>query len=266
MAEKFEDVDPAAMRQALTTFLPDREPPIGLRVEHVKRLGRRRAQVRRAVPLAVAVITAAAVAVPWMINAALTTRVAGNPVPATSEPYRLPQGHHWDQDATTLARVIVDQRVPPGRITSYFGSRSDVLDGGARYGYGLHELWQEDGHYGYLLVLHRTKGAYPATDYGLPAEPCAEPGTRLPEYHCAPVPVPAGDTATSFDVDNGYRMRGIVWDMKDPAGGADIRVTGIFYLPAAGAWTPFPELDTQPRLATIPVSVPDLVRIIGIPG
>jgi len=317
MAEELENVDRDAMHRALTVCLPDHEPPIGVRVERVMRLGRRRTRTRRVIPLITAMVTAATVAVPWLLGTPAPVRQAPGDGPAptvgqlqpgetaptisapglstmvappagtasagppmrnsssstpstqptqqTQPPYRLPAGHQWNDGATALAKVIVD-RLPPGKITYWFGTMSVAQDGGARNGFGFHELWYEGGRYGYFVVLHRTKGAFPATEYGLPVEPCTDPGTRLPEYHCAASSAPAGDTATSFEVNNGYQMRGVVWDKKDPAGGADIRVTGVFYLPAAGAWTPFPVLDSQPRLPSIPLSIQDINRAMGMPG
>jgi hypothetical protein len=182
--------------------------------------------------------------------------------PPAQPAHRAPAGHAQDKDGDALAKTIVD-RLPAGRTADYFGTRSAGMVG-ARYGWGFHILWQDSGRYGYFFWLHRTLGAFPATIYGLPAEPCAEPTDRLPAYHCAPVTVSNG-TANSFDVDTGdYRMRGIVWDQKDPAGGADMRVTVAFALPAPQAWTPFSILDTAPRLDTIPMSIPDIAKLMGI--
>jgi hypothetical protein len=182
--------------------------------------------------------------------------------PAAQPAHRAPAGHAQDKDGDALAKTIVD-RLPAGRTADYFGTRSATMVG-ARYGWGFHILWQDSGRYGYFLWLHRTKGAFPATIYGLPAEPCAEPADRLPAYHCAPVTVTNG-SAMSFDVDAGdYLMRGIVWDQKDPAGGADMRVTVAFALPSQSAWTPFSKLDTAPRLDTIPMSIQDIAKLMDV--
>ncbi|HEV8556249.1 MAG TPA: hypothetical protein VGR06_07625 [Actinophytocola sp.] len=302
------------MRGALSTCLPDPEPPIGLDLEHIMRQGRRRQRVHRAIPLAAAAVTVLTVAVPWSFGSTgpasggtlpvlggspsasiamtspapplaavppnqqtATVPPAQDPPPGTPAPsgtpstaqpppaqpaHRAPAGHAQDKDGDALAKTIVD-RLPAGRTADYFGTRSATMVG-ARYGWGFHILWQDSGRYGYLMWLHRTKGAFPATIYGLPAEPCAELADRLPSYHCAPVTVSNG-TATSFDVDTGdHRMRGIVWDQKDSAGGADMRVTVAFTLPAPGAWTPFSMLDTAPRLDTIPMSIQDMAKLMGI--
>jgi hypothetical protein len=101
--------------------------------------------------------------------------------------------------------------------------------------------------------------------YGMPAEPCMTPATRRPEYRCTPVTVPEGDVAYSYEIDNGYRVRGIVWDKKDPAGGAVIRITGAFFVPEPGGWTPFRALDDGPLLSSIPLTVEELGEVIGIP-
>jgi hypothetical protein len=310
-----DDLD-AAMHRALSSCLPDTEPSIGVDVEQVKRLGRRRQQVRRAIPLAAAAVTMLTIAAPWTVNstdpssgpppvignsappttgtivgtgawpnlsppnlatATVPPAQAGPPsnavtsttVPTVQPPpaqpaHRAPVGHAPDRDGDALAKTIVD-RLPAGRTADYFGTRSATMVGG-RYGWGFHILWQDSARYGYLMWLHRTKGAFPATSYGLPAEPCAEPADRLPAYHCAPVTVPNG-TASSFDVDTGgYRLRGIVWDQKDPAGGLDMRVTVSFFLPGPGTWTPFALLDTAPRLATVPLSIQDIAKLMGIPS
>ncbi|HEU5471416.1 MAG TPA: hypothetical protein VFV67_12245 [Actinophytocola sp.] len=260
------------MRRALTRCLPEHEPAIGVDLEEVLRRGRRRFHTRRIVPVAAAVITVLAIAVPWSLHRPAPPEpppvLGTGPATATStEPTgpRIPAGHRRDTDADTLTTYAVQNRLPAGRIVEHFGTRSDEFDGGGRYGYGFHMLWAEGGRYGYLIGLHRTRGAYPATAYGLPAEPCAEPGTRLPQYNCAPFEAPAGDLATSFELaEQGYRMRGLIWEKQDPAGGAPIRVTGIFYLPAPGAPTPFPALDTAPRLESFPLTVADIARAFGM--
>ncbi|HEV2778861.1 MAG TPA: hypothetical protein VGX25_05615 [Actinophytocola sp.] len=269
------DVD-AAMRRAVAACLPDREPPIGLRIDRVIRLGRRRTMARRlAVPVAAAVVTALVLAVSRTVGmtdpdpgpppAIGASEIPSSALPPATLAYRLPAGHSWDEAANRLARGIAEA-LPPEHVATYVGSRSDQIGGGARYGYGFHTLWRDGQRYGYLMWLHRTKGEYPATAYGLPVEPCVEPYGKSPAYHCAPVAVPEGGSAYSFDVDSGYRMRGIVWDSKDPNGGADIRVTIAFYLPTGGAWTPFPVLDDHPTLTAIPMSIDELARLIGIPG
>lgn len=306
----------ALMRRTLAAYLPDSEPPIGLRVDDVMRLGRRRYRTRRAIPIAAAAVTVLAIALPWTINsgtpapeqlpagttsASQTTGQTSMSMPGTSPPpsvggtiavpptqsgppsggstssssgasvpppraqFRTPPGHSWEEAAYTLTKFSVENRLPAGHVTSYFGSRSDQMGSGQRYGYAFHMLWQEGGRYGYLIVLHRTKGDYPASIYGLPVEPCAEPSSRLPEYRCAAITAPTGHAAWSFEIDKGYRMRGIVWNKKDPAGGADIRVTGVFYLPAPGGWTAFPVMDDQPTLSAIPLSVPDIAKLIDLP-
>jgi hypothetical protein len=78
--------------------------------------------------------------------------------------------------------------------------------------------------------------------------------------------VPDGDVVYSYEIANGYRVRGIVWDRKDPAGGADIRITGAFILPEPGGWTPFSALDDGPLLSSIPLTAADLADMIGIPA
>jgi hypothetical protein len=293
------------MRRALADYLPDEEPPIGLRVERVMRLGRRRHRVRRVAPIAAAaVVTALAVAVPWLIGtgdpppdglppgvATSTTRtpdatttptspvtpptatggsatatVSGTAEPPADKPeppFRVPAGHVRGKDADTLAKSVAD-RQPPGRVAAHFGTNSIKKGHGGRYGFGFHILWQNGGRYGYLAMLHRTKGDFPASVYGLPDEPCLTPATRAPEYHCAPVAVPAGDVAYSFEIGGDYRVRGVVWDKKDPAGGADMRITGVFALPGPGAWSPFSALDDRPKLTSIPLSATDLAEMIGI--
>jgi hypothetical protein len=84
----------------------------------------------------------------------------------------------------------------------------------------------------------------------------------MPTYHCTPVTVPDGDVGYSYEIDNGYHVRGVVWDKKDPGG--DIRITGACYLPERGAWRPFSALDTRPLLASIPVSTAHLAKMIDI--
>lgn len=315
MSEEQPDSE-ARMRRALAAYLPDEEPPIGLRVDDVMRLGRRRHRVRHAVPIAAAAaVTVLAVAVPWTVGAtdpapdrevplgvttsvsstpapdgtttppptsattstergpatgSSTTGVAGTGAPGTSPPatqepeFRPPAGHVRGKDADALAKSVAD-RQPAEHVAAYFGTNSARPAGDGRYGFGFHILWQDGGRYGYLAMLHRTKGDFPASVYGMPAEPCLTDATRLPAYHCAPVTVPAGDVAYSFEIDNGYRVRGIVWDKKDPAGGADMRITGAFYLPEPGAWTPFSALDDGPLLSSIPMTTQDLADMIGIP-
>lgn len=295
----------ALMREALAAYLPDEEPPIGLRVEHVMRLGRRRHRARRMAPIAAAaVVTALAVALPWILtagepapdhlplgattsasrpphNATTTTppssapsaprhegsasATAGEPTrtPGTAAPeFRLPAGHVRSKEADALAKAVAGGQ-PAEHMAAYFGTNSAQPAGADRYGFGFHMLWQDGGRYGYLAMLHRTKGDFPAGVYGMPDEPCLTAATRLPAYHCTPVTVPAGDVAYSYEIDNGYHVRGVVWDKKDPSGG--LRITGAFYLPEHGAWTPFSALDTRPLLTSIPVSTADLATMIGIP-
>jgi hypothetical protein len=262
-----DDID-RDMRRALARCLPNGEPALGIDLDDVVRLGRRRFHTRRIVPAVAAVVTALAVIVPWSLHEPvrqLPATGATSPAPPSEAAPRLPQGHLPDDAADTLTTFMVDHRLPAERIAEHFGTRSETLDGGGRYGYGFHMLWEDGGRYGYLVVLHRTRGAFPATEFGLPAEPCAEPGTRLPLYHCEPVAAPPRDTATSFDFTAGYRMRGLIWERTDPAGGADIRVTAIFYLPQPGTPTPFPVMDTAPRLDSVPLTVPDLARLIDMP-
>jgi hypothetical protein len=263
----------AAMHRALATCLPDTEPPIGLRLDEVVRQGRRRGRVRRAGPVAAAVITVLAVAVSWALassspgpdRVATGITTAPPPPPDNLDEYRLPAGHQWNRDAQALARAITD-RLPPGVAANHVGSISEAAGTGSRHGFGFHTLWRAGDRFGYLLWLHRTKGDFPATAYGLPVEPCVEPAGQSPSFHCTPLDAPAGDTAFGFEVDSGYRMRGIVWDGKDEAGGPDIRVTIAFYLPTAGAWTPFPVLDDHPTLTAIPLSIDDLARLIQLSG
>lgn len=294
------------LRRALADYLPDEEPPIGLRIERVMRLGRRRHRVRRAAPIAAAaVVTALAVAVPWLIgtgeptpdglppgvatstsrapdatttptpSATAPTATGGSAtatVSGTAEPppeensgpaFRVPPGHVRGKDADTLAKSVAD-RQPAERVAAHFGTNSVEMGNGGRYGFGFHLLWQDAGRYGYLAMLHRTKGDFPASVYGMPDEPCLTAATRSPEFHCAPVAVPDGDVAYSFEIGGSYRVRGVVWDKKDPAGGADLRITGAFALPGPGDWSPFSALDDRPKLTSIPLSVADLADMIGI--
>lgn len=271
------DVD-EAMHRALSTCLPDREPPIGLRVEDVVRLGRRRGRIRRAGPVAAAAVTVLVVAVSWTLAAGGPEQPATPPppppsptasAPPTSEStspgvsdYRMPAGHRWETNAQTLAKSIAE-RLPPEHVAGYVGSASEQL-AGERYGFGFHTLWRDGDRFGYLIWLHRTKGEFPATAYGLPVEPCVEPAGQSPAFNCTRLQAPADSIAYGFEVDSGYRMRGIVWDGKDPASGPDIRVTIAFYLPNEGGWTPFPIMDTHPTLESIPMSVDELARLIGM--
>jgi hypothetical protein len=295
------------MRRALADYLPDEEPPIGLRVESVMRLGRRRHRVRRVAPIAAAaVVTALAVAVPWLIGTgeptpdglppAVTTSTSRTPdgtttpptstattrtapggsasatVSGTAEPpkdnpgpaFRAPAGHVRSKDADALAKTVADKQ-PTERVAAYFGTNSVRKGNGGRYGFGFHILWQDAGRYGYLAMLHRTKGDFPASVYGMPDEPCLTAATRSPEFNCVPVAVPDGDVAYSFEIGGSYRVRGVVWDKKDEAGGADLRITGAFALPGPGAWSPFSALDDRPKLTSIPLSTTDLADMIGIP-
>lgn len=305
--EQRPDTD-AEMHKALSAYLPKEEPPIGLRVEHIMGLGRRRARLRRVVPVAAAaVVTALIIAVGLGVGGqdaepdrlpmggdssttgapetGTTTSVAPTSAPGrqgsatasvgtavtdaesgTAEAgpdFRVPAGHVRGADADALAKSVVG-RQPAANIAAYFGTQSAAPAGDGRHGFGFHLLWQDGGRYGYLAMLHRTKGDFPASVYGMPAEPCLTDATRLPAYHCTPVAVPAGGVAYSFEIDNGYRIRGVVWDQKDPGGNGDIRITGAFYVPEPGAWTPFAALDSAPPVAAIPLSTQDLADMIGI--
>jgi hypothetical protein len=190
----------------------------------------------------------------------------GKPEPPPERPgpeFRVPPGHVRSKDADALAKTVADKQ-PDEHVSAYFGTNSARPAGDGRYGFGFHVLWQDAGRYGYLAMLHRTKGDFPASVYGLPDEPCLTEATRAPAYNCKPVAVPDGDVAYSFEFDGPHRVRGVVWDKKDPGGGEDLRITGMFAVPARGAWTPFSALDDRPHLTSIPLSTTDLADMIGI--
>ena len=274
--------DESDLRRALSAALPADEPPVGLDVADIMRRGRRRYRMRRAVPIAVAASVAAVlVAVPLTIDtsepapgrlpAGVPPSTAPPPsAPPTSgtspdsgAPFRAPPGHHRSPDADNLAENGAAQ-LPGGNVAARFGTRSDVKGAGDRFGYGMHVLWRDGDRRGYLAVLHRTKGDFPGSVYGLPDEPCLTARTRLPEYGCEPVPVPAG-VAYSFEYEDGSRIRGVVWDKPDPAGGADIRVTAAFLIPESGGWTPFRALDDAPRLTGFPLTTEELGDLVQLP-
>jgi hypothetical protein len=277
----------AVMRQALSAALPADEPPIGLEVADIMRRGRRRYRVRRAVPMAAAAAVAALlVAVPLTMNAgdpapdhlpmggpatsappSSTPRSAGStPAESDASPqeFRAPAGHRRQADADSLTDNAV-ARLPAGNVAAHFGTRSDAKGSGDRFGFGLHVLWHEGGRYGYLGMLHRTEGDFPASVFGLPDEPCLTPATRLPQYHCTALSAPAGSTAYSYEIDDGFRVRGVVWDKKDPARGPDIRVTAAFLIPEPGEWTPFPVLDDGPRMTNFPLTADELADLVNMP-
>jgi len=270
-----------AMSAALSAALPADEPPVGLDVADIMRRGRRRYRVRRAVPIAVAASVAAVlVAVPLAIDTgepAPERLPIGGPTssattsPPTSgtnsdsgEPFRAPPGHHRSADADAVTANGISG-LPAENVAAHFGTRSDAKASGDRYGYGMHVLWREGDRRAYLAILHRTKGDFPATVYGLPDEPCLTPTTRRPEYGCVPIPVPAGGVAYSFEIEYGYRIRGVVWDQPDPAGGADIRATAAFLIPAPHGWTPFRALDDAPRMPDIPLTTEELGDLLRLP-
>jgi hypothetical protein len=266
------------MRQALSAALPADEPPVGLDVADIMRRGRRRYRLRRAVPIAVAASVAAVlVAVPLAVDSsepAPRRLPIGGPTstaPPTSgtssdqgKPFRAPPGHHRSHDADTLAANGVAQ-LPRGSVAAYFGTRSDVKGSGNRFGYGVHVLWRDGDRRGYLALLHRTKGDFPASVYGLPDDPCLTAQTRRPEYGCVPISVPADGVAYSFEIEYGYRVRGVVWDQPDPAGGADVRVTAAFLIPGPTGWTPFRAMDDAPRMADFPLTAEELGDLVQLP-
>jgi len=103
------------------------------------------------------------------------------------------------------------------------------------------------------------------TSASISAQSCETPAwVSVEEPGNAPDITGFGAVAYSYEIDNGGRVRGVVWDKHDPKGPM-IRITGAFYLPEPGAWTPFSALDDGPLLTTIPVSTQDLAHMIGIP-
>jgi hypothetical protein len=268
----------AMMRQAVAGALPADEPPIGLEVGDIIRRGRRRYRVRRAVP------AAAAAAVAALLVAVPLTMTSGDPAPdrapaggpptsapqspgpptASPEGFRAPAGHRRRADADKLTGNAVE-RLPAGKVAAHFGTRSDAKGSGDRYGFGLHVLWRQGGRYGYLGLLHRTKGDFPGSVYGLPDEPCLTPATRRPEFHCTALSAPEGSRAYAYEIEDGYRVRGVVWDQRDPAGGADILVTAAFLIPEPGGWTPFRVLDDGPRMTSFPLTAQELADVINLP-
>ncbi|MGH3880048.1 MAG: hypothetical protein ACRDSK_23745 [Actinophytocola sp.] len=271
------------MRAALSAALPADEPPVGLDVADIMRRGRRRYRVRRAVPIAVAASVAAVLAavplaidtddpaperLPIGVPSSTAPPPSAPPTSGTSSdsgaPFRAPPGHHRSPDADTLAANGAAQ-LPGGNVAAHFGTRSDVKGSGDRFGFGMHVLWREGDRRGYLAVLHRTSGDFPASVYGMPDEPCLTAQTRRPEYGCEPVPVPVGGVAYSFEIEYGYRVRGVVWDQPDPAGGADIRVTAAFLIPGSFGWTPFRALDDAPRMTDFPLTTEELGDLIKLP-
>jgi len=271
--------DERDLRAALSAALPADEPPVGLDVADIMRRGRRRYRVRRAVPIAVAASVAAVlVAVPLAIDTSepaperlpIGVPSSTTPPPTSSNsadsgaPFRVPPGHHRSPDADNLAENGAAQ-LPSENVAAHFGTRSDVKGSGNRFGYGMHVLWREGDRLGYLALLHRTSGDFSGSEYGLPDDPCLTTQTRRPEYRCVPIPVPAGGVAYSFEIEYGYRVRGVVWDQPDPAGGADFRVTAAFLIPGSFGWTPFRALDDAPRMTDFPLTTEELGDLIQLP-